>query len=301
MRISVVICTKNRRDDLRITLNGFFSQDYDNFEVIVVDNASNDGTKDMIMEEFPKVKYTYLPININILAQNIGIGLATGDIIWRTDSDSHPESNQTFTRIVQIFESQPNLDIISTTETLVKKDFYEVELSTLDKSKGSISEGYLVKSFSGPGSAIKKTVFNKIGYYWEFGMEELDFSIRALKNGMTIKCFPNLRTLHYSSENDRNRSERWLKISTQNLRLIVKYYPIRRLYNLIICYWGQLLVGLGQRVRISFFLEYLFQSLVTIISTWRDEREPVANKDFTRIIGNNEYYKGFFSYLKNLF
>ena len=301
MRISVIICTKNRKDDLRISLNGFYSQDYDNFEVIIIDNASDDGTKEMIFNEFPQVIYTYLPININILAQNIGISQATGEIIWRTDSDSHPEKTDTFKNIIAVFNSQPKLDIISTTETLVKKDFAEVELSTLDRNDGNDIEGYSVKSFSGPGSAIRKSVFDKVGYYWEFGMEELDLSIRALKNNLTIKHFPNIRTLHYSSENDRNSSERWLNISNQNLRIIIKYYPISRLYNLIICYLGQLLVGLGQRVKFTFFLEFLFQSVVTVIKTWRDEREPVSSNDFERIIGKNEYYKGFFSYIKNLF
>ncbi|MER3328134.1 MAG: hypothetical protein RIF34_01045, partial [Candidatus Kapaibacterium sp.] len=126
-------------------------------------------------------------------------------------------------------------------------------------------------------------------------------SIRALKNNLVIKSFPNIRTLHYSSENDRNRSERWLKISTQNLRIIVKFYPISKLYNLFICYLGQFLVGLGQKVKLSFFFEFLFQSVVTVIKTWRDEREPVKGKDFDSIIGSNEYYKGFFSYLKNKF
>ncbi len=301
MRISVVICVKNRKDDMRVTLDGFYSQDYDNFEVIVIDNASDDGTRDMIKNEYPEVIYTFLPINLNILAQNLGVSQATGEIIWRTDSDSHPESNDTFKRIAQIFKDQPNLDIISTTETLVKKDFAEIDLCTLNKFEGNEADGYPVKSFSGPGSAIRKSVFDKIGYYWEFGMEELDLSIRALKNNLTIKHFPNIRTLHYSSENDRNRSERWVKISTQNLRIIVKFYPFSRMFNLVICYFGQLLIGLGQRVKFSFLVEYFFQSIVTIIKTWRDEREPVSSKDFERVIGKNEYYSGFYSFIKNKF
>ncbi|MER3328572.1 MAG: glycosyltransferase family A protein, partial [Candidatus Kapaibacterium sp.] len=125
--------------------DGFYSQDYNNFEVIVIDNASDDGTNEMIEKEFPKVKYTYLPININILAQNIGVSQATGEIIWRTDSDSHPENRDTFKRVVEIFNSQPNLDIISTTETLVKKDFSEVKLSSLDLNYGDEQNGYPVK------------------------------------------------------------------------------------------------------------------------------------------------------------
>lgn len=301
MKISVVICVKNRKDDLRVTLDGFYRQDYDNFEVIVIDNDSDDGTKDMILKDYPDVIYTYLPININILAQNIGVSQATGEIIWRTDSDSHPESTDTFKRIAQIFKSQPNLDIISTTETLVKRNFAEIELCTLNIYDGNDKEGYPVKSFSGPGSAIRKNVFDKIGYYWEFGMEELDLSIRALKSHLTIKHFPSIRTLHYSSDNDRNKSDRWVKISTQNLRVIVKYYPMSRIFNLIICYFGQLLIGFGQRVKLTYLLEYLFQSVVTVIKTWRDERQPVPSHDFDRVIGKNEYYTGFISFIKNKF
>ncbi len=300
MKISVVICTYNRKDDLKVTLSGFINQNYDNFEVIVIDNASDDGTKEMIANDFPKVKYTYLPININILAQNIGIYQSTGDIIWRTDSDSHPEDKNTFTEVVEIFNNQPELDIITTTEVLVKKEYKELELFSLDKSNGNEKEGYPVKTFSGPGSAIRKRVFDRIGYYWEFGMEETDFSIRALRNGFTIKCFPNLRTLHHSSESGRDRGERWILLSNQNVRLIAKYYPLSRLYNLLFCYFNQSLEGILRRVRISIFFQNLFQMLVTTLNTFRNERDKLSKDEFNKIIGKHEYYKGFINYLKNL-
>lgn len=300
MKISVVICTKDRRDDLEVTLAGFYNQEYDNFEVIVIDNASSDGTKEMIIENFPSVKYTFLPININILAQNIGVYQATGDIIWRTDSDSHPENKSTFKKIVSIFNAQPDLDIITTTEVLVKKDFKELELFSLDRSIGSEEDGYPVKTFSGPGTAIRKRVFDKIGYYWEFGMEETDFSIRALRSGFTIKCFPDIRTLHYSSESGRNRGERWILLSNQNVRLIAKYYPLSKLHNLFICYFAQTLDGLTKRVNLSIFLQNSLQMIVTTLNTFRNERQKLSKEEFNTIIGEYEYYKGFIDYLKNL-
>lgn len=300
MKISVVICTYNRKDDLFVTLDGFYKQNYDNFEIIVIDNASDDGTTEMVSEKFPEVKYTYLPININILAQNIGVYQSEGEIIWRTDSDSHPEDVHTFEKIVDIFKAQPNLDIITTTEVLVRKDYKEIELFSLDKTNGNETEGYPVKTFSGPGSAIRKRVFDKIGYYWEFGMEETDFSIRALRNGFTIKCFPQIRTLHFSSESGRDRGERWILLSNQNVRLIAKYYPLSRLFNLPLCYFNQSLEGVLRRVKISIFFQNIFQMLVTTFNTFRNEREKLTNDEFKSIIGKHEYYRGFFNYLKNL-
>lgn len=300
MKISVVICTKDRCNDLEVTLAGFYSQEYDNFEVIVIDNASTDGTEVMIKNKFPLVKYTYLPVNINILAQNIGIYQSSGEIIWRTDSDSHPEDKRTFQKVVDIFETQPNLDIISTTEVLVKHDYKKIDLLSLDKTKGNDEDGYPVKTFSGPGSAIRKRVFDTIGYYWEFGMEEMDLSIRALRNGFTIKTFPDICTLHYSSENDRNRSNRWVLISNQNVRIIAKYYPNSKLFNLFFCYLGQSIDGILKRVGLMVFIQNSFQMVATTISTFRNERNKLNKNEFESIIGKHQYYKGFLHYLKNL-
>lgn len=300
MKISVVICTKDRCDDLEVTLAGFYNQDYKNFEVIVIDNASTDRTEEMLKEKFPAVKYTYLPTNINILAQNIGVYQASGDIIWRTDSDSHPKDSNTFRRVVDIFNSQPDLDIISTTEVLVKHDFKSIDLLSLDRNNGNDVEGYPVKTFSGPGSAIRKRVFDAIGYYWEFGMEEMDLSIRALRNGFIIKAFPDICTLHYSSENNRNRSNRWVLISNQNVRIIAKYYPNSKLLNLLFCYLGQSIDGILKRVGPMVFIQNLFQMVATTISTFRNERDKLTKDEFDFIVGKHQYYRGFLDYIKHL-
>jgi radical SAM protein with 4Fe4S-binding SPASM domain len=48
--VSVIIPTYNRKDILKITLDAIFQQDYSNFEVIVVDDGSNDGTRELVKE-----------------------------------------------------------------------------------------------------------------------------------------------------------------------------------------------------------------------------------------------------------
>ena len=52
--ISVVILSYNRCDDLRRSLEHVYSMEYHPFEVIVADNASTDGTQEMIARIFPK-------------------------------------------------------------------------------------------------------------------------------------------------------------------------------------------------------------------------------------------------------
>lgn len=87
-RVSVIIPTKNRRDSLRRCLDSLVKQDYENFEVIIVDGGSTDGTK-KVVNEYPNV----LPITWTIEKgglipqENKGWRIAHGDIIIRTDDD----------------------------------------------------------------------------------------------------------------------------------------------------------------------------------------------------------------------
>jgi len=64
--VTVNILSYNRKDELRFTLTKVYEQDYKNIEVIVVDNASSDGTLEMVEEEFPNVKLIKLDKNIGI-------------------------------------------------------------------------------------------------------------------------------------------------------------------------------------------------------------------------------------------
>ena len=91
--VTVNILSYNRKDELRITLTKVFEQDYKNIEVIVVDNASTDGTPEMVKKEFPKVKLIELKKNIGIAGWNKGFGAAKGEYVLVLDDDSYPERN----------------------------------------------------------------------------------------------------------------------------------------------------------------------------------------------------------------
>ncbi len=58
--VTVNILSFNRKDELRNTLTKVYEQDYKNIEVIVVDNASSDGSAEMVKNEFPEVQLIQL-------------------------------------------------------------------------------------------------------------------------------------------------------------------------------------------------------------------------------------------------
>jgi glycosyltransferase involved in cell wall biosynthesis len=88
--ISVIIVTYNRKFLLKECLNSLLNQDYrKEFEIIIVDNFSSDGTSGFIKDEFgEKAKLITNQARLKLTdCKNQGIRLATGDIIAFTDDD----------------------------------------------------------------------------------------------------------------------------------------------------------------------------------------------------------------------
>ncbi len=94
MRFSIVIPTFNRKTLLRRCLVAATSQNYPDYEVIVVDDGSTDSTQDMVRREFPQVRYFRQEVNRGpAAARNRGIWEATGEIVAFTDDDCLPPTD----------------------------------------------------------------------------------------------------------------------------------------------------------------------------------------------------------------
>jgi len=94
MLISVLICTFNRCDSLGNTLDSLLNQECDSafgYEVIVIDNNSQDRTKEVVENYIAKfgkkLRYIFEPAQGLSIARNRGIKEANGDIVAFTDDD----------------------------------------------------------------------------------------------------------------------------------------------------------------------------------------------------------------------
>lgn len=91
MDFSVIIATHNRKDKLRVCLTAVTHQTRPASQIIVVDDASSDGTGEMIAAEFPQVEYARLDTNRGpAAARNTGASLTKGTILAFTDDDCEP-------------------------------------------------------------------------------------------------------------------------------------------------------------------------------------------------------------------
>jgi glycosyltransferase involved in cell wall biosynthesis len=115
--ISVVIPTYNHADFLKVAITSVVEQTYKNFEVIIVDNNSNDHTNEVVYSFNDDRIHLYKINNNGIIAvsRNLGVDHAKGDWIAYLDSDDYwyPTRLQC---IVDSMNNDPNYDIFSTDE-----------------------------------------------------------------------------------------------------------------------------------------------------------------------------------------
>ncbi len=100
--VSVIICARNEADNLDIFLPAILTQDYPEFEVIVVNDCSSDETEDVLekyMKQYPNLRTSVIKedkkfLHGKKLAVTIGIKAAKYERLLFTDGDCQPESNQ---------------------------------------------------------------------------------------------------------------------------------------------------------------------------------------------------------------
>ncbi len=85
--VTVVVATRDRRDELRRSLRHLLELP-ERPPVLVVDNASSDGTPDMVAAEFPTVRVIRCARNRGALARNLGVELARTSFVAFSDDDS---------------------------------------------------------------------------------------------------------------------------------------------------------------------------------------------------------------------
>jgi GT2 family glycosyltransferase len=109
LMVSVVIVNYKSRDYLRACLQSIFVSREIEYEVIVADNGSDDGSVDMVREQFPEVTLIDLQKNAGFArANNIAIAKAVGKYILVLNPDTELKSD-TLKRLTEFMENAPSV------------------------------------------------------------------------------------------------------------------------------------------------------------------------------------------------
>jgi GT2 family glycosyltransferase len=111
--LSVVIISRDDRDYLRRCLNALSALDKEAVEIILVDNASTDGTVEMVRDRFPRVRLTVNRRNLGVArARNQAVALARGDFFLILDSDTAPREGAVES-LLEFIKSRPEAGLVA--------------------------------------------------------------------------------------------------------------------------------------------------------------------------------------------
>jgi len=167
--ISVIIPTYNREQYLPRAIDSVLSQTYTGLELIIVDDASTDGTEELVKSyNDQRVKYIKLNKNSGVsTARNTGIKKALYDWVAFLDSDDEWFPHKLKTQI-NFLKNNKNIKLIHSNEIWHKDDSVVKQLKKHQKFGGHIFDKCLPLCSISPSTVlIHKDIFNGVGLFNE--------------------------------------------------------------------------------------------------------------------------------------
>lgn len=112
--VSVILCTYNRETYLNDCINSLLQQTFQDFELIIVDDGSQDHTFELVnsyLEKFNNIRYLKHQNRKAGYSRNAGIQASFGDYITFIDSDDTYKPNHLESRI-EFMKANPEIDLI---------------------------------------------------------------------------------------------------------------------------------------------------------------------------------------------
>lgn len=255
-KLSILIVTWNSWNDLQRCLTSIYATDFDDFEVIVIDNGSSDKTVEFVRRDFPEVNLQCNDKNLGLPpAVNQGMRIATGDFIMLLDVDTELDS-QTISRLLQFMREHPEVSLVApriyTPEGQIEQSarnlpsaihglFGRQSVLTrlwpnnpfsrryLMSGKLDTSEPFRVEQVSAACMFMRRELFDDAGE-WDEGYRcywiDSDWCARLKELGKVLYCVPDARVVHYENNRAGKKKSVWRiwHFHMGAYRLYRKYY-----------------------------------------------------------------------------
>lgn len=282
MMLSIVIASWNTHALLNDCLSSLFQYPPPfAFEVIVVDNASSDGSPDMVRAEFPAVRLKINATNLGFAAAcNLGAGMASGHYLLFLNSDTLVQRG-TLGGAVAYMEKHPGTGIMgcrtlnadgslqSTTLDFPTAARIFANVSGLSRFGRSCrlrphsprsNFDYVQGSFI----VIAKIIFERCGRFDErfflYG-EDVDLCLRIRAAGLSIGYDPETAIIHYGSGSSKKTAPRLVHFIPGCIILYKKYRK------------AQQVILLARFIKSALVMRFFAKAAFSILKTRGGKRE----------------------------
>ena len=287
-------------------------------EIIIVDNASDDGSVEILREKFPNIKLIANKKNVGFgSANNQAMESAKGEYFLFINPDAIVRED-TLLKMLEFFDKTPQAGIAGckvlnpdgslqlacrrsfpgpwTSFTKVmglsklfpkSRLFARYNLTYLNEN-----QTYEVDAVSGAFMMMKKEVYEKIGgfdqQFFMYG-EDLDLCYRAQKSGYKVFYVHNTEIIHYKGESTKRSSLDETKIFYDAMHLFVrKHFSSSFIIESIL----QIAILFRKLIAFANIYKLAFLSIIVDFFTFSTSILLAAN------LYSNEHWKGFPNYVK---
>ncbi len=237
--VSIVVLNWNGRELLERCLSSLKKNTrYTDYEVILVDNGSEDGSQTLVRKNFPDIKLIENEKNLGFSrGVNKGLKIAKGEYLFLLNNDTEVTEGW-LSELVKVARSDPSIGIVGC--KLIFPD------GTVQHAGGYMTSAGIAKHYTsgvqrevefvtGGALLIKREVIKKIGFLDEkfspFYFEDIDWCFRAKKNGYKVIYSPNIKIIHHESLSMKQKSDNFVYFvkNKNRVRFMLKHFSKVRL------------------------------------------------------------------------
>lgn len=259
MDVSIILVNWNTRDLLKECISSIFAQTKSNFEIFVVDNASDDESAQMVRNYFPTVKLIENSQNLGFAAAtNQAINVCQGKYIFLLNPDTKI-LDHAIDKLIAILNQNDQVGLVAC--KLLNRDFsVQTNVGKFYSFWNTLFTNPVISKFSNPiklisnkqisssnhvsdqeidwarSSAlmIRKRAMDQAGYFDEqfyiYG-EELDLCWRLKHFGWKLLFHPNAEILHYGkASSNQRKAEMFIQNNKSFYIFLKKNYPLYSYY-----------------------------------------------------------------------
>ncbi|HEY3317549.1 MAG TPA: glycosyltransferase [Coriobacteriia bacterium] len=227
MKLTFLIATRNRREALLRCLRSIERSVDGERQIVVVDDASEDGTAEAVRVESPSAVLLRNDRRAGVgAAHALGFEEATGEVVVCLDDDAYLVSDEPEARIRERFAAAPELGAlcfrVEALDGSVRRR--EIPLRSKRLPDRDAELGY----FLGGAVAYRAAALKDAGGFAAhigYGSVELDLAFRLFARGWSTLFTPSVRVVHEAIPSPHNTTEREANYVRSHIEMAARYLP----------------------------------------------------------------------------